>query len=104
MLWMCSPQELQIDLQEKTYHYTRLWMTLNCKVQAGLLTDFSGVCALRKGTLLLVFRKKRGLVYGCVLGRFANRAQAQEQASKFSEMMGLPIVEVPWRKGRGFAT
>jgi hypothetical protein len=96
MLLVLSPRELQIDLQEKTYHCMTLWLPIRREAQTCSLTDFSGVCALSGGTLLLVFRKKRGVLYGWTLGRFKNKSQALEQAEMFSLKSGLPVVNVPW--------
>lgn len=103
IFWMCSPMELWIDRQEKIYRYSRLWLPPSRNSLSRPLTDFTGVCALSGGTLLLVFRKRSGLLYGCTLGRFANKSLAEEQARKFSEDTGLPLVDVPWRRhNQGF--
>lgn len=98
LLWVCSPLELWIDRQEKIYCCSRRWLTFGRKPLPRPLTDFSSVCALSGGTLLLVFRKRCGLLYGWTLGRFANKSLAQEQAGMFSENTVLPIVDVPWQK------
>jgi hypothetical protein len=98
LLWICSPQEMGIDLRERTYCCKRRWLTFRQEALPRPLADFSGVCALHQGTLLLVFQKRRGLLYGLTLGKFADLSQAQEQAAQFSENTGLPVVDVPWRK------
>ena len=95
LLWMCSPLELRIDLREETYRIKHLWLTFRREALPRPLADFSGVCVLQ-GTLLLVFRHRRGLLYGPMLGMFTGEAQAQEQAKRFSENTGLPIVSVPF--------
>lgn len=97
LLWMCSPLELRIDLREETYRSKHLWLTFRREALSRPLADFSGVCVLQ-GTLLLVFRHQRGLLYGWTLGRFPNDLRAQKQARQFSEDTGLPIVDVPWRE------
>lgn len=102
LLWLCSPQELRINLQERTYCYTRFRLIADYKNKTGSLIDFSGVCAIPTGTLLLVFQKKRGLLYGIILGRFKNGPQSLEQAKEFSAATGLSLVSVPWRKGQSF--
>lgn len=96
LLWMCSPLELRIDLREETYRSKHLWLTFRREALPRPLADFSGVCALRQGILLLVFRHRRGLLYGRTLGMFTGEAQAQKQAKRFSENTGLPIVSVPF--------
>lgn len=98
VLWICSPIELRIDSRETTYCYTRRWLIFRREEAFRPLVDFSGVCALHQGTLLLVFQKRRGLLYGLTLGRFAGLSQAQKQAAQFSENTGLPVVDAPWRK------
>ena len=91
----CShPRELRINSQEKTYCCTSLWLLFRQEAQSHTLKDFSGICPLSGGTLLLVFRKKRWLLYGWTLGRFPNHAQALESAKEISAAIGLPLLDV----------
>jgi hypothetical protein len=99
IVWLAGPTRLEIDLRQHTYRHTRLWLSfVPASRRCGSLDEMSGVCSTLQGSILLVFKTRRFLSYGYLLGHFSPPQRASIKAEQIAGTLSLPTVDVPWSR------
>lgn len=95
-LLMSAPEELRINVEQRTYRYHKGWIWQH--PYTGLLGDLAGVCTTRKDVLLVL--KKHGVKKrwfdGSTLRVTSLNDPGTIRAEELAALLSLPVVPRPW--------